>query len=166
MTENGVNDWLGHWVSRQENGRRALTLCQPLKSVPNDGDLGKPSQQRSNNKGNTGRNEQNRPDTVNQRRGGSGTSQTAVGVSRQTRKRASTAGNVGKNTESAEDLQNASASADEVDNHPVAPRARGGTVESRRTFLAELSDDGKYHRLLALLDIAGVSVQYCHSIHV
>lgn len=38
MTEDAVDEWLSHWISRQEEGKRGLVLKDPAGTPSNDAD--------------------------------------------------------------------------------------------------------------------------------
>lgn len=190
MTEDAVNVWLGHWVSRQDNGRRALSLRDPA-TVRSD-DTGTLTQVRKPFP--DAQNPTNNTDAP------SGPHILSVSSSTPSRRNPERRKNRPEKGENRDDLrkdrgdnQDDSGNADErleniedhaingsdVDKHqdtpdndpamsgatqpaaagPATPRSGGKTTASRRAFLAELSDDGKYQKLLALLDCAGVSIQ-------
>lgn len=48
MTESAVNDWLSHWIARQNNKRRGLTLQNPSKGGSNDTHEPRRSQKKGN----------------------------------------------------------------------------------------------------------------------
>ncbi len=146
MNEEGVNDWLSHWLSRQKRGDHGLALKDPSgrkRVKPPHPSLNKGKQRYVEPD-----DDDDEEDEASNVSDGSATADNSAPPVRNGPDTAETSGTT-SNEPGQGDTPGGS-------NSLAIPTAFAKMRKTRRQFLATLSDDGNYHQLLLLLDVAPV----------
>lgn len=159
MTETAVNDWLTHWLARQNSGKRGLVLKNPSAVNAKPQTQRQPRQGKGKGKGcyiepdDEGEDEEDDPnveeDESEDNRLNDEGEQEPNGVEQD-------ANNAGPSIPPG----NRKKISDNDGTAVLTAASCGKGRKARRTFLESLSDDINYRRLLLLLDIASVWIHY------